>query len=442
MVTVNAHVKSAAVAVKVIQKLTPISISPSHLTELTATIGEELAAARDQQAAQLVEGTLEPEVKEPPQVAAVGTDGGRILTRAEDAGRGVHDPAWKETKIACLTTLSSEPSQVDPHPELPGCFADHDAVGKLVREVKSIRSEGGGPAHDRAADNGDETSAADNCLLESLVFPAEQAESADDGDDKQVPVAAKAKQSGCPKKQAKKKDWRPRRRVRTCVSSLCNSDKFGPKVAAEARRRRFFEAPRRAFLGDGLAWNWTLQTRWFPDFEPILDFVHPTTYVYEASRVVADDEEVAESLCVRWLEACWQGQVCLVLEELRAWQAIHPRPPDEKLSESDGRAIVSKSVRYLSNNASRMDYPRYRREGLPVTSSMVESLIKEINYRVKGSEKSWKRPSGCESILQIRNAVLCEDADRLSDFILSRPGCAYYRPSTAKRASEENAIAA
>ena len=438
MVTANAHVKSAAVAVKVIKKLTPISISPSHLTDLTAAIGEELAATRDQQAAQLVAGTLPPEVQEPPQVVAVGTDGGRILTRAEDAGRGVHDPAWKETKVACLTTFSSEVSESDPHPELPGCFADHDAVGKLVREVKSIRSEGGGKSLGGEARDEDETSAAEVSLLESLVLLPE---STDDVDDKQSPAAAEAKQNGRPKKKSKKKDWRPRRRVRTCVSSMCNSDEFGPKVAAEARRRRFFEASRRAFLGDGLAWNWTLQSRWFPDFEPILDFVHPTTYIYEASRVVAGDEETAGALCVRWLEACWLGRVSLVLEELQAWQVLHPSPADEKLPDNDGRAIVSKSLRYLSNNASRMDYPRYRRQGLPVTSSMVESLIKEINYRVKGSEKSWKRPSGCESILQVRTAVLCEDADRLSDFILSRPGCMYYRPSTAKCASEENAIA-
>jgi hypothetical protein len=139
MVTVNAHVKSAAVAVKVLKKVTPISVSPSHLLDLTATIGEELAEVRDGQAAQYVQGTLEPQVNEPPQTVAVATDGGRILTRAEKAGRGVHDPAWKESKVACLLTFSSQPSEVDPHPELPGCFADQDAVGKLVREIKSIR---------------------------------------------------------------------------------------------------------------------------------------------------------------------------------------------------------------------------------------------------------------------------------------------------------------
>ena len=435
MVTVNAHVKSAAVAVKVIKKLTPISVSPSHLIDLTATIGKELAEVRDGHATQYVEGTLESQVNEPPQTVAVATDGGRILTRAEEAGRGVHDPAWKESKVACLETLSSQPSEVDPHPELPGCFADQDAVGKLVREIKSIRNEAGEHATSDGDDVGGGVSEEAASLLESLVLPLEPA---DDDPRDQEPAEMKEAKTRVNKN---KKDWRPKRRVRTCVSSMCSSDEFGPKVAAEARRRGFFEAARQAFLGDGLAWNWTLQARWFSDFEPILDFVHPTTYVYEASRVVAGSEAEAWSLCVRWLQACWQGQVSLVIGELRAWQTLHPSPPEEKLPDTDGRTIVSRASTYLNNNASRMDYPRYRRLGLPVTSSMVESLIKEINYRVKGSEKSWKRPSGCESILQVRNAVLCEDADRLSDYILSRPGSTYYRPSTAKTASEQTTIA-
>ena len=430
----NAHVKSAGVAVKVIKKLTPITVSESHLMELTATIGEELAEARDRQAAQYVQGTLEPEVKEPPQAVAVASDGGRVLTRAEEAGRGVHDPAWKESKVACLETLNSQPSEVDPHPELPGCFAEEDVVGKLVREIKSIRKEGDQASND-GDDEGDRISKEAQSLLNSLVLPAESGD--DDPSDHELAEVREPKTKTNRKKRRKNKDWRPKRRVRTSVCSMCSSDEFGPKVAAEASRRRFFEAARRAFLGDGLPWNWTLQARWFPDFEPILDFVHPTTYVYEASRVVAGSDAKAWPLCVRWLQACWQGQVSLVLEELRDWQASHPSPPDEKLADTDGRTIVKKALTYLSHNASRMDYPRYRRLGLPVTSSMVESLIKEINYRVKGSEKSWNRPSGCESILQVRNAVLCEDADRLSDYILSRPGSAYYRPSTGKRASEE-----
>ena len=68
-----------------------------------------------------------------------------------------------------------------------------------------------------------------------------------------------------------------------------------------------------------------------------------------------------------------------------------------------------------------MDYPRYRREGLPTTSSLVESLVGEFNARVKGKQKHWSRPGGAESILQLRAALLSED-DRLSRYFATRPG--------------------
>jgi hypothetical protein len=73
-----------------------------------------------------------------------------------------------------------------------------------------------------------------------------------------------------------------------------------------------------------------------------------------------------------------------------------------------------------------MDYPRYRRQGLPVTSSLVESLVGQFNDRVKGPQKYWNRPSGAEAILQVRAAVLSED-DRLGRHMASRPGSPYRR---------------
>ena len=54
-----------------------------------------------------------------------------------------------------------------------------------------------------------------------------------------------------------------------------------------------------------------------------------------------------------------------------------------------------------------MDYPRYRCLGLPISSAPVESTIKQLNRRVKGSEKFWSE-GGSESVLQLR-------ADQLSD---------------------------
>ena len=77
-----------------------------------------------------------------------------------------------------------------------------------------------------------------------------------------------------------------------------------------------------------------------------------------------------------------------------------------------------------------MDYPRYRREGLPVTSSLVESLVGQFNERVKGPQKHWNRPEGAEWILQVRAAVLSED-DRLARYFAQRPGCPYRRRKAA-----------
>jgi len=69
---------------------------------------------------------------------------------------------------------------------------------------------------------------------------------------------------------------------------------------------------------------------------------------------------------------------------------------------------------YVTNNIEKMDYPRYRKLGLPISSAPVESTIKQFNKRVKGSEKFW-RSSAAEAVLQIRAAQLSQDdrADRL-----------------------------
>jgi len=54
-----------------------------------------------------------------------------------------------------------------------------------------------------------------------------------------------------------------------------------------------------------------------------------------------------------------------------------------------------------------MDYPQYRKQGLPMTSSHIESTVKLLNHRVKGSEKFWSE-CGAEALLQLK-------ADTLSD---------------------------
>jgi hypothetical protein len=54
-----------------------------------------------------------------------------------------------------------------------------------------------------------------------------------------------------------------------------------------------------------------------------------------------------------------------------------------------------------------MRHDEYRCQGLPIMTSAVESAIKMINRRVKGSEKFWSEP-GAEDSLQLRADYLSE----------------------------------
>jgi len=73
-----------------------------------------------------------------------------------------------------------------------------------------------------------------------------------------------------------------------------------------------------------------------------------------------------------------------------------------------------------------MKYPEYRQAGLPVTTAWMESLVKEMNYRVKGTEMFWNDPDGAEAILQVPAASLCDD-ERLIKHLRNRPGCPFTR---------------
>jgi hypothetical protein len=228
--------------------------------------------------------------------------------------------------------------------------------------------------------------------------------------------------------------WPPKRTQRSCVASMVKSQTFGMILAAEAYARNFFSAADRAFLGDGLAYNWRIQEKWFKDFIPILDFIHALSYVYMTSKACSQTSDESWERYVRWMTACWQGRVDAVLVEMRQeQQKLQQRlgEADGKLSSSDPREVVRRSVNYLQNNASRMNYPTYRQRGLVVTTASVESLVKEFNSRVKGTEKFWNNPQEAEGILQVRAAILSQD-DRLGDYLDNRPGCVFRKRSSAQ----------
>jgi hypothetical protein len=372
-----------------------VQISSRQTARIAHEVGAQLRQTRDQRVDAFENKKATPEASVVPRLAAVFVDGGRLHTRSEQLGQGpgVREPAWREDKIADFVTMSTQSHDADPHPELPACFTKKKEVVELV---KGLSGQG------------------------ALTDVVERG-------DTETPVLTVFE----PAERESKPKWPPESLVRTCLATLESSEEFSPMVAAEAHRRNFFAAQDRAFLGDGGAWIWTLQRTYFPTFEPIVDFVHVLSHVYLAAKAAGGLATSVWKRYLDWATACWQGRVATVLEELRVIHETMPPPENlEGLKSTEPHEVIRLAIGYLTNNESRMDYPRYRRAGLPTCSGLVESLVKQFNRRVKGTEKFWN-PSQAETVLQLRAAYLCED-DRLTKHLKTRP-ISTYRPYNTTR---------
>lgn len=446
-VLVAATVRSFATAAKTLNEVVEIPVSSNTVERLVWDVGRELAARRDQTGRGASPLAQRPE--SPPDLAVVECDGGRIRMREPGHGPGVHlgdGKGWRETKVACLIRALRQTFAEDPQPEPPECFLDGKHVARIA-ETEALSVAALIPQDDiedtgdeDTGDEADATAASDESTDKAVNDAADEfsednagetaGETAEETAEETAGETASAgktrRDSGArrgratPETPRKRDDWRPRRQLRTVLASVAPAAAFGRQMAREAKQRRFFEAPAQAFLGDGLAWNWSIHKRQFPKFTPILDFIHALSYVFAMAKTLHADELDAWSQYQAWMRGCWQGEVSQVIAELQAWQQKIGLP-EKQAADTDPRKLLARTITYLKHNRERMDYPSYRRQGMPVTTAWMESLVKELNHRVKGTEMFWNQPEGAEAILQARAAALSDDG-RLPAHLETRPG--------------------
>jgi hypothetical protein len=311
--------------------LAEFSISAKHVQRITERLGQERLQERDRDVERMKAGQLAPTHTQPPRVAAIHLDAGKIQLRADGGRPGVRGPHWSDTKVGCFLTYTAPAGDRDPQPQPPQAFLDPPRVMRLCQEMHEVRSD---PTTRPTAARIPETPA-----------------------------------SGAPAD-------RPTRLMRTAVATMESAEEFGWMAAAEATRRGFYEAPHRAIVGDGGNWIEPLGQMHFPEWEQVLDFLHLLVHLYAAATAAYRGQATrAWRLYERMLRAAWAGQVreveAALAEQLkRLGPASTPGPPNEP------RQVLAATLAYVSRNRQRMDYPRYRRQGLPVTSAVVESLIK------------------------------------------------------------------
>ena len=361
-----------------------LSISQQRIMRATKRIGQErveqrAAAVEQWRALPLPERQRSPH-DHVPSLVCVQVDGGRLQIRPDEpeVSRAGKKSFWRESKAAVLLRMHSEEHQADPCPTLPESFANIARMAQLSREIQGSSA---------------------------------------------AAVAA----PGAREEHEEARPTRPQVLTRNVVAMRACREDFGAHVAASAWESGFSAAPRKAFVADGLACNWTIWRDYFSHYTPVLDFVHAICHVFNAAAAGRALDEVA-ALYRRWAQWTWSGQVDLVIDELQARQQELGLPQAGD-AQTHPRQVIADTLGYLRNQRERMQYAEYRRRGLPITSAYIESTIKQINRRVKGSEKFWSA-GGAEALLQLSADYLSDRAplDKFwQDRPTHRPGYRCYR---------------
>ena len=349
---------SFAEGARALEELAHLKVPPKRLWRATQRVGEERAwelhqAASDYQQLPLPAQREPPGAVPPPQVACVQMDGGRFQVRPRDGGPDEAEPEpasrWRELKVGYLADLNSQPAEQDPCPQLPPTFADPGHLQQMAREIKGF-TRGDSPELDAPQPSDDSAARAGS----------------------------------------------PQALVSSVVATTGNVAAFGPLLASAAYARGFHAAPRKAFVADGSEANWGVWRKYFSHYTPIVDFIHALMYVYAAAlagrRLTEGWQQYRQ-----WAQWLWSGAVEQVIAALEARQQELGTP--EPHEAGTPRAQVAETLGYLRNQRTRMRYAEYRRQGLPITSTWIESTIKRINRRMKGTEKFWDQ--GAEALLSL-----------------------------------------
>lgn len=352
-------------ASKDLEALAETKVSRERVQRWTKRVGAERVREAEASAESYHGLPLPDQQKSPtsqvPHVACVMADGGRIqIRRRSDSFEDKSEESkgyWRESLVGCCLSMTSEEHSADPCPTIPKTFVDPERMGDLSREIKGFSG------HPETADEPPEASPND-------------------------------------------RDGRPQTLVKSVVATHGGQETFGKRLVAAAHARGFHAARRKAFVADGAASNWTIHRKHFSHYTPVLDFTHAVCYVYAAAMA---GRTCPSAWCdyVDWAQRLWSGHIDRLIGAVEARSKQLGPPPDG--DETSPAAIVAKTLGYLKNQRTRMKYDQYRKLGLPITSSHIESTIKQINRRVKGTEKFWDQ--GAEPLLQLAADHLSETTD-------------------------------
>jgi hypothetical protein len=175
---------------------------------------------------------------------------------------------------------------------------------------------------------------------------------------------------------------------------------FGRHLYALAVHQGLAQAKQVVVIGDGAPWLWRLAEEHFPQAVQIVDLYHAKQHVWAVAVAVFGR---GHPQAVAWAKrACdWlvHGQIETLLTAIAALPPVAPSPGQSK-------SVPEQAIGYFTTNATRMQYPTFRAQGMHIGSGVAEATCKTIvSTRAKRAGMRWT-PQGLDALLPLRTSVL------------------------------------
>ncbi|MEK7215618.1 MAG: hypothetical protein AAB289_08500, partial [Chloroflexota bacterium] len=150
-------------------------------------------------------------------------------------------------------------------------------------------------------------------------------------------------------------------------------------------------------IGDGAHWIWNLAAEHFGERVDIVDFYHASEHLWEVARTVFG-AGTPQAQC--WAETQRAALLTQGADPVSAaLEALTMASPE-------GTALLRRERGYFRSNRTRMAYPAFRAQGLPIGSGAVESTAKHlVQLPMKRPGARWSE-RGAHGVLMVRTQRL------------------------------------
>ena len=195
----------------------------------------------------------------------------------------------------------------------------------------------------------------------------------------------------------------PRPQNKHIWATLDGKDAAFARLSKQVAVRQGDHIRHKIALTDGDPALQTRMTRQFPDFDLILDFIHPNEYLWKvsASLMGENNEQRAPWVAAQTL-LMLSGKTEQVIADLR-------RLAEDTQRSKTQRETLLKTANYFERNLPYMDYKTYLSRGWSIASGVIEGACRHfVKDRFELSGMRWTQ-KGAERLLRLR--AIAENGD-------------------------------